>query len=426
MRIRAKWNLTALTAIVAAACVVFAPAGPVHADSAPPVPGSANPVTVSADALPDGPDQRRRVGQVAVGNTVYVVGSFTQGPAGRRRRSVTPARSPATTSSPTTSPPARSRRSTRASMRRHTRSPHRPTAPGSTWSASSRRQAAQTRNRVAAFNTADGSLIAGFAPSVSGPVYAVAATSSTVYLGGSFSAVGATPRTRLAAVQASDGARDRSVGPGARRRPRGSDIVLALAVTGPSQVVVGGRFGTMNGDTQHGIAAVDATSGATRPFVVGDPTKYLRNNGTTSAVTSVTTDGVNVYVSAYNFGGAGYLEGTLIAEADGGELVLVNDCRGDSYAAYQMNGVMYVASHTHNCEMIGGSIEQVPRVEKRATAFTITPTTRVRPHAETNWDGKPAGTQLAWNPGLEPGSYTGQTQAAWSITGQRLVPVVRR
>jgi PKD repeat protein len=257
----------------------------------------------------------------------------------------------------------------------------------------------------------------GFNANVSGPVYAVAATDSTVYLGGSFSAVGGTSRTRLAAVDGTTGAVIPAWDPVPGVGPLGSDIVLALAVTGPSQVVVGGRFGTMNGDTQHGIAAVDATSGATRPFVVGDPTKYLRNNGTTSAVTSVTTDGVNVYVGAYNFGTAGYLEGTLIAEADGGDLVLVNDCRGDTYATYQMHGVMYVASHTHNCEMIGGSIEQAPRVEKRATAFTITPTTRVRPHAETNWDGKPAGTQLAWNPGLEPGSYTGQTQAAWSITG---------
>jgi PKD repeat protein len=271
-----------------------------------------------------------------------------------------------------------------------------------------------TRNRVAAFNTADGSLVTGFNPNVSGPVYAVAATASTVYLGGSFAAVGATPRTRLAAVQASNGAVIGAWDPVPGVGPGGSDIVLGLAVTSSTQVVVGGRFGTMNGDTARGIAAVDATTGATRPFAVN---QLLLNNGVSSAVTSVSTDGVNVYASAYNFGGGGNLEGTFIAEADGVELVLVNDCRGDSYAAYPMNGVMYVASHTHNCEWIGGSIELSPRVEKRATAFTITPTTRVRPHAFTNWPGKPAGTQLAWNPGLEPGSYTGQTQAAWSITG---------
>jgi hypothetical protein len=53
--------------------------------------------------------------------------------------------------------------------------------------------------------------------------------------------------------------------------------------------------------------------------------------------------------------------------------------------------VLYVASHTHNCEYIGGSIERNPRVEKRATEYTTTPTTVVRGATNVNWVGKPAG-----------------------------------
>ena len=82
-----------------------------------------------------------------------------------------------------------------------------------------------------------------------------------------------------------------------------------------------------------------------------------------------------------------------------------------------MNSALYVASHTHNCESIGGSIEQNPRVEKRGTAYTTTPTTVVRWGSDVNWVGKPAGSQLAWNPEIASGSYTGQYQGSWSVTG---------
>ena len=82
-----------------------------------------------------------------------------------------------------------------------------------------------------------------------------------------------------------------------------------------------------------------------------------------------------------------------------------------------MNSALYVASHTHNCESIGGSIEQNPRVEKRGTAYTPTPDDRRPLGHDVNWVGKPAGSQLAWNPDIASGSYTGQSQGSWSVTG---------
>jgi hypothetical protein len=56
-------------------------------------------------------------------------------------------------------------------------------------------------------------------------------------------------------------------------------------------------------------------------------------------------------------------------------------------------------------------------VEKRGTAYTLTPTTVVRWGTNVNWVGKPAGRQLAWNPEISAGTYTGQAQGSWSVSG---------
>jgi len=62
------------------------------------------------------------------------------------------------------------------------------------------------RKRAAAVSTADsGSLVAGFHPSLTNKVYAVAADGQNIYLGGNFTSVNGTPRSFLAAVRANDG-----------------------------------------------------------------------------------------------------------------------------------------------------------------------------------------------------------------------------
>ena len=62
-----------------------------------------------------------------------------------------------------------------------------------------------TRNHVAAFSQATGQLLS-WDPNANGTVQALAASGGRVYLGGSFSNVGGTARTRLAAVDATTGA----------------------------------------------------------------------------------------------------------------------------------------------------------------------------------------------------------------------------
>jgi hypothetical protein len=58
---------------------------------------------------------------------------------------------------------------------------------------------------VAAYDTATGALVSSFAPSISSPVRALAATDDTVHLGGHSSARGDVRPSQLAAVRASDG-----------------------------------------------------------------------------------------------------------------------------------------------------------------------------------------------------------------------------
>jgi PKD repeat protein len=276
----------------------------------------------------------------------------------------------------------------------------------------------QVRNRVAAFDTATGALVADWRPNINSQVRAIAATDTTVYLGGSITAVGGVSRTRLAAVAAAGGALlPWAPVPGRANTSSGNDQVLSLVLTGGgTQVVASGRFDYMNGVKATGVAAIDATTGATRPFAIN---QKLTNQGDNSAIYSVTTDGVNVYGTGYDFGGPGNLEGSFVARADGGAIVEINDCRGDTYSSHPMNGALYIASHTHNCAPIGGFPEQNPRVHKFATAYTITPSGvgGATTFSNKNLVGQPAGKMLDWFPTMTPGTYTGQGQAGWSVTG---------
>src|SRR3712207_6554454 len=151
------------------------------ADSAPRVESAATPTTVTADALPTVQINGVAWSQVVVGNTVYVAGKFS------------------------TARPAGAAVGTRETVRNNllaydirtgnlitsfapdlnaqalvvTASPDgsRIYVGGDFTKANG-----QTRNRVAAYDTATGALITTFRPAVSGQVRAIAATDSTVSL----------------------------------------------------------------------------------------------------------------------------------------------------------------------------------------------------------------------------------------------------
>jgi PKD repeat protein len=415
-----------LAVLLTVGVLVLSADGAARADTRPLDPASpATPATVSADGLPTVQINGVVWSQVVVGNTVYAAGRFTSArpagvPAGTQEtpRNNLLAYDIRTGALITSFAP-----SLNAQALVVTASPDgsRIYVGGDFTQANG-----QTRNRIAAYDTATGALVSSFRPSFSNQVRAIAATNSTVYAGGSFGSVGGVARQRLAAVSAANGsllpwAPVPGVGPTDGNRngnTNTSNEVMALLVTGGgSQVVAAGRFDSLNGTKSTGIGALDATTGATRRFDVG---QLVTNQGVNSAIFSLTTDGSTVFATGYDFYGPGNVEGVLAAAADGGELRWMADCHGDTYSSYPLGGAVYTATHAHVCSNIGGFPEQEPRVNKFATALSQAATGTVGPNTfggSPNFRGKPAPNPLAWWPTMTPGSFTGQFQAGWSVTG---------
>jgi len=270
-----------------------------------------------------------------------------------------------------------------------------------------------SRSRVAAFDTTTGALISSFAPAVTGAVRAIGTSGSTVYLGGSISAVGKTSRTRVAAVDTSGALLPWAPVPGVGQpdsKGNTSSTVRALVVTnGGAQVVLGGAFYSMNGEVTHGVAAVDGTTGANRPFAMS---QVVTNEGANSSIYSLSTDGTYVFGTGYDFYGPGNLENSFAALPDGGDVVWMNGCHGDTYSAAPLGGVLYMAGHPHVCEAIGDFPEQNPRISQYSLATTTAAT-----GTNVGWDfnGRPAPTVLDWRPDFSVGTVSGAYQAGWSV-----------
>ncbi|WP_231502635.1 PKD domain-containing protein [Blastococcus sp. URHD0036] len=435
----------AVAAMAAAAVAVgswaLALPGTARADSAPTPVTATNPTTVTADALPTVQINGVVWSQVVVGDTVYVGGSFTRArPAGAAAGTNETVRNNLlafdirtgqliTSFAPNLNAQARALAASPDGTRLYV---------GGDFTVAD----GQPRQRIAAYDTRTGALVDGFKPSVNGEVAAVAATNTTVYFGGGLSAVGGVSRTRLAAVRAADGgllpwAPVPGAGPtsgnrlpffdaagkpipgtlDAGRNNQTSIDVTSLVVTGGgAQVVVGGRFYSMNGALATAIAALDPVSAANRPFAFN---QIITNQGVNSAVWSLSTDGTTVYGTGYDYYGPGNLEGSFAVTANGGQVKMIGDCRGDTYSSYAMGDALYLASHAHQCINIGGYPEQDPQVWKFATALSTAANGRVGTitQANANFAGQPAPQLLNWFPTFTQGSFTGQYQAGWSVTG---------
>ncbi len=396
------------TALLGAGLALGPGAATATADTAP-VAGT--PATVSADALPTVQLNGVVWAQVTVGNTVYATGAFTRArPAGAKAGVSETARANLIAYDIRTGVMTSFNHTLNAQGRAITASPDgkRVYVGGDFTTVDG-----QTRNRVAAFDTATGALVAGFAPNVSSVVLGLAATNTTVYAGGNFFTVNGVARTRLAAVAATNGAT-------LSWAPKADDNSVTAMVLAPggTKVVVGGRFSTLSGAAAYGLGSLDATTGAVLPFAVNST---VRNAGKDASITSLKTDGKYVLGTGYVFGAGGNFEGAFAADpADGGKLVWLEDCHGDSYDTFANGSVAYVVSHEHACQTVGGFPQTDPWTYRRATAFTDYATGTVAKNTiagYTDFSGKPSPTPLTWYPTLAMGTYTGQYQAAWSATG---------
>jgi hypothetical protein len=288
----------------------------------------------------------------------------------------------------------------------------------------------QTRSRIAAFDGATGALVGAFAPRVNGSVDAIAATDTTVYAGGTFGGVGNQDRSSLAAFDAADGALLDWAPVVTQAGGVGEVRALALKPDG-TKVVIGGAFTSLNGSNPanqrqpgYGLGMVDAVTGVSQPFAVGS---VVRNGTTAGAITSLHADDDYVYGGGYTFGRAGgTLEGVFSAGWDGGAVHWINDCHGDTYSVHAQGSVIYTASHAHYCENIGGLRQGDSNVNDgsyyfRALAFgreDVGDVTWEPDHTRYfDFTGNRHSAQLTWYPSLNAGTYTGQIQGPWSVTG---------
>ena len=385
------------------------PAAPAAADTAPP-PGT--PPTVSADALPTWQVNGVVWSMTTVGNTVYATGNFTK------------ARPPGTAAG---SPQEVTRNnilafdirtgelvtsfdhSLNGQGLRIVRSPDgsRVYVGGEFTTVDG-----QPRSRIAAFDTATGALDPDFKPTVSNVVRAIAATDSTVYFGGNFFNVNGSSRTRLAAVRASDGANINTWRPTADD----NEVYAMVMAPGDTRVLVGGRFQTLNGASQVGIGAIDATTGALAPW--SSRPIPSRSGSNFSYVTDLFVSGDTVYGSANGEGGH-WFDGRFAAKAATGDLVWLDNCYGATYGMFVEGQSVYSVSHAHDCSSLGAFPETNPRSWHRALAETTYPTGTdlMPPGTNSNYSGQPIPSLLHWYPTLSAGTFTGQSQAAWAVTG---------
>jgi len=139
----------------------------------------------------------------------------------------------------------------------------------------------QSRHKIAALDATTGNATA-WDPYAEDTVFALAVSGSAVYIGGEFTTVGGQSRSAIAALDAATGAAT-AWNPHATA-PSGAHI-RALAVSG-STVYVGGGFSSIGGQSRHGIAALDATT--------GNATDWIPNPD--SGVGALAVSGSTVYV----------------------------------------------------------------------------------------------------------------------------------
>ncbi|MES2994650.1 MAG: peptidoglycan-binding protein [Patescibacteria group bacterium] len=174
---------------------------------------------------------------------------------------------------------------------------------------------ATTRNRLAAVNTSNGALVSGFNPNVTHPsggggggnagvrALALSSDGSKLYVGGGFTKIGGVTRNRLGLVSTSDGALDATFNPNA-------DSLVREMVLSPdgSSLYATGQFTEIGGESIMGLASLDAVTGVAD----GDFSQDLINAGVAIAITP---DATKLFVSnGYN---AATFDNYFIGFADG-------------------------------------------------------------------------------------------------------------
>ncbi len=192
------------------------------------------------------------------------------------------------------------------------------------------------RTRLAAVDATTGAVVTGFNPRPSGIVNSLALSGNTLYAGGDFQTVSGTPRANLAAVDATTGALSTTWAPAADDLVKGVD----MAADG-SRVYVAGSFTTINGASHRHVAALDPSSGA--------PVASF-SHGLSYAVVDMAVDASGVFIAGAG-GGGNFADLNLTT----GTMMWQGGTDGNVQAIATLDGVVYVGGHYDNyCGMQGG------------------------------------------------------------------------
>jgi PKD repeat protein len=402
----------AAAGLLVAALSVAGPQPAAVADSAPVNP--ATPATVSADGLPTVQIDGVAWSQVVVGGTVYVAGQFTTArPAGAAAGTSTVARSNllaydlATGTlidswKPVLNGPAYVITASLDGTRLYV---------GGDFTYVN----GSPQNRIVVLDRASGLRVSGFTVGANAAVRAITSTPSTIYFGGNFNTVGGVTHYRLAAMSATTG------GLLSWKASAQSAQVQALLLSPDnSRLIVGGRFTTLNNVAALGSGAVSTSTGEVLPWAAN---AVIKDWGYAAGIMSLVTDGTLVYGSGFAFikdsNSAGNLEGVFAADPMTGAIVWIEDCHGDTYSVYPNPGKdsVYSVGHVHYCGNIGAYPEGAYRY---ALAFSKKDVMTITPNPVANyydWQGYRAPAQLVYYPDMTAGTFTGQNQAAWNVTG---------
>ncbi|MDJ0349981.1 PKD domain-containing protein [Cryobacterium sp. PH29-G1] len=276
------------------------------------------------------------------------------------------------------------------------------------------------RYRLAAFDTASGSLVSSWAPTVNASVKSLAIYGDTVYVGGVFTSASGVARNQIAAFSASNGALRNWTG-----NPVGGSVNAMTVSPDGTKVLLGGSFTSYNNSDApgYGMAATDSVTGASLPWAVNT---IIRNAGVNGAITSLTSSADGAFGTGYDYGSGANFEGTFRANWSDGSLIWMEDCHGDTYSAVPVGNVVYTTGHTHYCGNMGGPVETSPRSYHRTMTFSTAVTGTLTPNAVGSYfsfTGKPSPSILTFYPEINSGTFTGQGQGPWTVTsnGQYLI-----
>ncbi|GHB48844.1 hypothetical protein GCM10010347_18410 [Streptomyces cirratus] len=179
---------------------------------------------------------------------------------------------------------------------------------------------------------------ASFHPSFPATVRAFAVSDDTLYAAGDFSTVEGQTRERFAAVDATSGALRPFVA-------NADEPGRAVAVTPDGKnVLLGGDFFTVNGQNTHALAVVNSATGA-----VAKTYSTIPSN---SVVKSIATDATGFYTGNEGSGG-GVFDGRIGLNLGDFSEKWRDRCLGATQFVLPYDGVLYSSSHAHDCTLNG-------------------------------------------------------------------------